>query len=296
MPDTTPRLGIVTPTGAEAPNTNAAYKAIADQVDALVAMYGQGTLAARPVSTPGSPGKQGRYYVVTSGAELGEEYYDYGTGWILINPDQTPGPLSITTAMLQDLAVTTAKINDLAVTEAKLAALAVTAAKISNALKPSAGAGAAVEALRALGTAAGTAAAGTHGSQHALAGADPLPADSVAASQIQAGAVGGSELAAQTIDVKAGSYSLVLGDRFKLIRMDAAGANTLTIPTNASQAFAVGDSIDIIQWGTGQVTIAPAGGVTLVGNPGLKIIGQYAMATVIKMATDTWVAVGALTP
>lgn len=53
---------------------------------------------------------------------------------------------------------------------------AITSAKINAALKPSGGAAAATEALRALGTAAGTAAAGTHAAQHKTGGADPLTA------------------------------------------------------------------------------------------------------------------------
>jgi hypothetical protein len=47
------------------------------------AMYGQGTLAARPVSTAGSPGIQGRIYVATDTAP-NLVYYDYGTGWALV--------------------------------------------------------------------------------------------------------------------------------------------------------------------------------------------------------------------
>lgn len=144
----------------------------------------------------------------------------------------------------------------------------------------------------------------------------PLAANSITAVEIAADAVGQSEiangsvgtgeiidgsvtaakLAPQTIDAKAGSYSLVLGDRFKAIRMDSATASVLTVPTNATQAFSVGDSVDVIQWGAGQVTITPAAGVTINGNPGLKSVGQYTMITLLKMATDTWLAVGGLTP
>lgn len=42
--------------------------------------YGQGTLAARPTSSPGSPGQQGRVYVATDQTPH-QLYYDYGTGW-----------------------------------------------------------------------------------------------------------------------------------------------------------------------------------------------------------------------
>lgn len=49
-----------------------------------VAMDDQGTLANRPVSTSGSPGKKGRYYYVTGDATAinnGILWRDHGTGW-----------------------------------------------------------------------------------------------------------------------------------------------------------------------------------------------------------------------
>ena len=154
-------MGIVTPLGSELPNTDAAYKAIADAVDAAAAMFGQGTLAARPVSTPGSPGKAGRFYVVTSGAESGQVYYDYGTGWFYVNPPPTtPGPDSITATEIAANAVGSSELADNSVDAAAIQDGVVGAAKIANALKPSAGAGAGTEALRAIGSGAGQVVAG----------------------------------------------------------------------------------------------------------------------------------------
>jgi len=43
-------------------------------------IYGQGTLAARPTSTVGTPGIQGRMYMATDQTPHAL-YYDYGTGW-----------------------------------------------------------------------------------------------------------------------------------------------------------------------------------------------------------------------
>jgi hypothetical protein len=42
-------------------------------------LYGSGLLAARPTSTPGTPGITGRKYYAT---DFGVEYLDTGTGWI----------------------------------------------------------------------------------------------------------------------------------------------------------------------------------------------------------------------
>jgi hypothetical protein len=92
------------------------------------------------------------------------------------------------------------------------------------------------------------------------------------------------------------SYTLTLTDNYKVVEISNASANTLTVPLNSSVAFPVGTQITIIQTGAGQTTITPAGGVTINSiSSALKIMGQWGSATLIKRATDTWVAVGALT-
>ena len=99
-----------------------------------------------------------------------------------------------------------------------------------------------------------------------------------------------------TIIPKTASYTLSsLGERDCLIEMGSGSALTLTIPTNATVAWPVGTSIDILQTGAGQVTIAGAGGVTVNATPGLKLRTQWSSATLMKRATDSWVVVGDLT-
>jgi hypothetical protein len=90
------------------------------------------------------------------------------------------------------------------------------------------------------------------------------------------------------------SYTLVLSDRDKIVEISNASANTLTIPLNSSVAYPVGSQIQIIQTGSGQTTLTPTGGVTLNGTPGLKLRTQWSSATLIKRATDTWIAIGDL--
>lgn len=90
------------------------------------------------------------------------------------------------------------------------------------------------------------------------------------------------------------SYSLVLADASKVVEMNVASANNLTVPLNSSQAFDVGTQITILQTGAGQTTIVATGGVTVNGTPGLKLRAQWSSATLIKRATDTWVAIGDL--
>lgn len=99
-----------------------------------------------------------------------------------------------------------------------------------------------------------------------------------------------------TINTQTDDYTLVLADASAFINMNKATANTLTIPTNASVAFPVGTRIAIRQMGAGQTTIAPAGGVTMNSQgAATKCVGQYAIACLFKVATDTWSLEGNIT-
>ena len=102
-------------------------------------------------------------------------------------------------------------------------------------------------------------------------------------------AMGSSGSAATPENVQTGtSYTLVLADAFKMVCMDNAVANTLTVPPNSSVAFPVGTRIDVSQDGAGQTTIASGTGVTIRTPETLKLRKQWAKATLIKRATDTW--------
>jgi hypothetical protein len=92
------------------------------------------------------------------------------------------------------------------------------------------------------------------------------------------------------------AYELVLADNGKMVEVSSASAVTLSIPTNANQAFATGAQITILQTGTGQVTIAATtpGTTTVNGSPGLKLRAQWSSAVCIKRATDSWVVLGDL--
>lgn len=89
------------------------------------------------------------------------------------------------------------------------------------------------------------------------------------------------------------TYTLVLGDNGKFITLDNTSAITLTVPTNASVAFPVGAQIHLQQANTGQVTVSPAGGVTVNGI-GTKLIERWSAATLIKIGTDTWTLIGSI--
>jgi len=91
-----------------------------------------------------------------------------------------------------------------------------------------------------------------------------------------------------------GPYTLQLTDDGIIVEMLNSSGTTLTIPLFASVAFPVGTQITILQTDTGQTTIAGAVGVTVNGTPGLKLRTQWSSATLVKRATNTWVALGDL--
>ena len=90
------------------------------------------------------------------------------------------------------------------------------------------------------------------------------------------------------------TYTSVLDDNGKIVEMNNAAANTLTVPLNATVAYAVGAQINILQTGVGQTTVVATSGVTINSTPGLKLRAQWSSATLIKRATDSWVLVGDL--
>lgn len=88
------------------------------------------------------------------------------------------------------------------------------------------------------------------------------------------------------------SYTLVALDSGKMIELSNTSAITLNVPLDSTVNFGTGTQINILQTNTGQVTVAGAGGVTINGNPGLKLRAQWSFATLIKRAANTWVLAG----
>jgi len=109
-------------------------------------------------------------------------------------------------------------------------------------------------------------------------------------------AVGSAELDNLTLNAQTGTtYTLVLTDANKFITLSNASAITLTVPPNSSVAFETGDQVNLMQLGAGQVTITAGSGVTIrSAGSKLKTNAQYAVATLVKIDTDIWVAVGNL--
>lgn len=94
---------------------------------------------------------------------------------------------------------------------------------------------------------------------------------------------------------KTASYTLDdLSLRDNIIEVDSASATTVTIPPDSSLNFPTGASLDVIQIGLGEVTIAAGAGVTVNSTPGLKLRTQWSSCTLLKRSANTWIVYGDL--
>lgn len=90
-------------------------------------------------------------------------------------------------------------------------------------------------------------------------------------------------------DQTTAAYELVLTDANKLVRVANGGANTLTIPANASVAFPIGTVIQINMAGAGVTTIGITTD-TLNGVAGITTMAQWEVVTLTKVNTTEWLA------
>jgi hypothetical protein len=106
------------------------------------------------------------------------------------------------------------------------------------------------------------------------------------------GATIGTSIINLTINAQTGTtYTPVLTDNGKLVTLSNASAITLTVPTNASVAYATGAQINIQAIGAGQVTVVGDTGVTVNGT-GTALRTQWSAATLVKLGTDSWTLIG----
>ena len=94
----------------------------------------------------------------------------------------------------------------------------------------------------------------------------------------------------------AGNFTLSLAQLGYKIKLTNAGAQTVTIPTNAAVAFGTDAIVTLVNRGTTAVSITPAGGVTLIqaatGATGTRTLAVNGLATLIKNDTDEWMITG----
>ena len=89
------------------------------------------------------------------------------------------------------------------------------------------------------------------------------------------------------------TYTLVAGDLNDLVTLNNAAAITLTVPPSV---FSANDTVNIAQFGAGQVTLAQGAGVTINSNgatataPKLRV--RWSSASIICTASNTFLVVG----
>lgn len=94
-----------------------------------------------------------------------------------------------------------------------------------------------------------------------------------------------------TLNAKTGSYTLIASDLNKLVTVNSASAATITVPNGV---FAVGSQINVTALGDGLVTIDSDGTTVLQATPGTVLRTKYSSATIICVATNTFLIVGDL--
>lgn len=90
------------------------------------------------------------------------------------------------------------------------------------------------------------------------------------------------------------AYTLALTDRGKSIDVSTGGI-TITIPLNATVAFPIGTVVSVTNLASTAITIATSATLRQAGstNIGSRTLSAYGMATLRKVASDTWFIAGA---
>ena len=109
-------------------------------------------------------------------------------------------------------------------------------------------------------------------------------------------AVRGSLRGHSPVSAQSGAaYTAAAGDRDSYIRFTSGSAVTFTVPANSVIPLPLGSEITIEQGGAGAVTPTGAAGVTINRRGAVSATaGQYAVATLKKVGTDTWTLTGDL--
>lgn len=109
------------------------------------------------------------------------------------------------------------------------------------------------------------------------------------------GKVTPGQASAKIVSVTA-NKTLVLTDAGTLQKVNSSNARTITIPTNSSAAFPVGTEIEILRYGSGDVTISPESNVTIrcAKSSPYRITDQYGGVSLKKLAANEWLLMGNL--
>lgn len=109
-----------------------------------------------------------------------------------------------------------------------------------------------------------------------------------------AGATGASGTNLAGFNAQTGTtYTLVIGDKDKIVTANNASAITVTIPASV---YSANDIVNVQQIGAGQVSFAGASGTTITSTGGTstapKLRARYSAASVICTASNTFTVIG----
>lgn len=93
-----------------------------------------------------------------------------------------------------------------------------------------------------------------------------------------------------TFSNKTGNYTIALSDEgaYRYIAVNSSSAVTITVPAYSSVPFPTGARVNIIQTGTGKVTVAAATGVTISAPFGLSSSGQGGVINLTQLSANSW--------
>lgn len=234
-----------------------------------------------PLDFPNTPSTNDTY------SAGGRTWYYNGTTWVLSAYVGVVPPGSVTSTELANSAVTSAKIADGTIVNADInSSAAIAHSKLANATAGQVLLGTTTTGVVTATTVSGDVTIDGAGVTAIGAGAI-VNADINSAASIDIG-----KITDVTIDNKTSNYTLVLADKNKVIEMNIASANTLTVPTNSNVAFPIGSQLIVFQQGAGKTQIVGQSGVTIRSTPGAYLRAQYSSATLLKRATDEWYLTG----
>ena len=109
-------------------------------------------------------------------------------------------------------------------------------------------------------------------------------------------AVSVSDATQRTVqNISGTTYTPGISDAGKALIFSNSSSITLTVPAESSTNYVIGQSFQIIQKGSGQVTVVGASGVTInsLGSK-TKTNGQYSDVRLLKTASNEWLLSGDL--
>lgn len=99
------------------------------------------------------------------------------------------------------------------------------------------------------------------------------------------------------LSTQTANYSITQEDAGRSVVMNMSVANTVTIPTFASEPFSIGETINIIQQGSGQTEIVGEDSSVVINSKdgNKKLSAQYTAAAAVNVAQNSWILIGDLT-